>query len=1347
MPDPEATPARVPHDYVMLRLDAAANDQVDARAVPRIYGTFPEPEGTDPAPEFAGDVNPRIFLPKGGRPYAARGLRVALAMKGGVSLAVWIGGAVAELDVLRRIRVFQIGDGPAQALLIRPAPTAVRAPGAAPVAAPDEELLLRADAYARVLHRHGYDRVEFDVLAGASAGGLNAVMYSVAQRAGVGLDGILGTWLTTGSAWGLLQTGDPAQFDSVLRGDTYFWPELAGALGRIAAGDVGGATSSATAPGDPTDRRGTGDADAASDLDGIGAAAPMRAETDAARAALASPHVVVDLSATLIDATDTTERGTAEGRAHFRFVGDDTDPVPDRGIPGRSADADTDAPIAWSRLAYAARSTSSFPGAFEPALIYSGTEPLRPSGELNTPDMRNVFSAHRAEIAKHPFRVVDGGVLDNIPIDRALRAVRNVPANEHVNRALIYLDPSPKERTKALVRATEYDGEGPMRPPPEPKVRDDRLSRFLYAVPTALRKRTSESGEDEIDQVYADRTAAIVRKGRDELLAVRLDPTPTADEEPADRSLAAYTRMRSTTDADLLGTVFARPGEWTLGTNLESRPQRRALDRLSIQRVGAALRRVLDQLSRSGEVAPMPGEPDLPPIADDAISLGSQTLVDTAFCVLDWIRALEDQTFHTSGLHADGRNTTGLHAFDDALRAADDDAYGNRGRTRAAVRETLYDVLRDARDLRDGSIAAALDRVDAIAPADSPLSAAGAESVARTWIAANGDDSATRTTLWQGLDGIVRWLQRANAVLAAQPGQEEWAESPWHRMPTQGTPLPASELPLIFGGSGMPTASSPVRFHVIGSDTQPAAVSEYRTLLDAQVLDGYKAALAKPVEDLADADLLRRLIDDRVLYSSSKLAGLRIANFAGFLSTDWRRNDWWWGRLDASAGIVSFLESMDVAPNISAVAGSELGGVQAALLREMNASAERPYAKAVTSDPTTIRAEVVRGTQDLESLRSGYRIALATRVVRSLSAATVRGSRKLSPVRVGQWLMRPLLVLAPLLLSTPRLILALVVFACGLMLSVRQLTGQLDESAAVSRSLFGASAALVVAAIIVLVRLVTAARAAGARRRRIDAHLGDDTANRLADATRAQQVVSTAEGRARLPRIALVVVTIALLAAFFVVSLRFGLWTLPFWIALVTLIGVTELTHRQLQTVAVARRRRPLRWVVLVGFTVVALIVTSLLPQWLDGIAEQARSPLAFVSDGVWGSLAWRLIAAAVVVAGITVTLFATTMRVRHLFVVLLAAEVTMVIAVTATTLLAAIDDTAGGDDPLAIAIAAGITAAQGWAAYLITAWAVGTVLWWAPWFRGFDMAATPPTDAVWDLVPGSLVDAERTRR
>ena len=50
-----------------------------------------------------------------------RSLRVALAMKGGVSLAVWIGGAVAELDILRRIRIIRDGAELHRYLLTDPA--------------------------------------------------------------------------------------------------------------------------------------------------------------------------------------------------------------------------------------------------------------------------------------------------------------------------------------------------------------------------------------------------------------------------------------------------------------------------------------------------------------------------------------------------------------------------------------------------------------------------------------------------------------------------------------------------------------------------------------------------------------------------------------------------------------------------------------------------------------------------------------------------------------------------------------------------------------------------------------------------------------------------------------------------------------------------------------------------------------------------------------------------------------------------------------------------------------------------------------------------------------------------
>src|SRR3954453_1975949 len=84
-----------------------------------------------------------------------RTLRLALAMRGGVSLAVWIGGAVAEIDVLRRH-------------------------GSAPAVEVQDDARRRGLAYDALLRACGYGDVEVDVLAGASAGGLNSVLYGTA---------------------------------------------------------------------------------------------------------------------------------------------------------------------------------------------------------------------------------------------------------------------------------------------------------------------------------------------------------------------------------------------------------------------------------------------------------------------------------------------------------------------------------------------------------------------------------------------------------------------------------------------------------------------------------------------------------------------------------------------------------------------------------------------------------------------------------------------------------------------------------------------------------------------------------------------------------------------------------------------------------------------------------------------------------------------------------------------------------------------------------------------------------------------------------------------------------------
>ena len=70
-----------------------------------------------------------------------------------------------------------------------------------------------------MLDAAGYDRVEFDLLAGASAGGLNAVVYAVAQHAETGLERLLETWGRVGGFWGLLHPPGHAAILALMQGE------------------------------------------------------------------------------------------------------------------------------------------------------------------------------------------------------------------------------------------------------------------------------------------------------------------------------------------------------------------------------------------------------------------------------------------------------------------------------------------------------------------------------------------------------------------------------------------------------------------------------------------------------------------------------------------------------------------------------------------------------------------------------------------------------------------------------------------------------------------------------------------------------------------------------------------------------------------------------------------------------------------------------------------------------------------------------------------------------------------------------------------------------------------------
>lgn len=106
-------------------------------------------------------------------------------------------------------------------------------------------------------------------------------------------------------------------------------------------------------------------------------------------------------------------------------------------------------------LAFAARATSSFPGAFPPAQIREIDE-LAARKSIDWPRRaefitRNFEPYARKNVDPENIYFIDGSVLNNRPFHQAIAAIRDRPAYRAVDRRLVYIDPDPA-RTGASAR-------------------------------------------------------------------------------------------------------------------------------------------------------------------------------------------------------------------------------------------------------------------------------------------------------------------------------------------------------------------------------------------------------------------------------------------------------------------------------------------------------------------------------------------------------------------------------------------------------------------------------------------------------------------------------------------------------------------------------------------------------------------------------------------------------------------------------------------------------------------------------------------------------------------------------
>lgn len=286
-------------------------------------------------------------------------LRLALVLNGGVSLAVWIGGVVHEIDRLRRSFDTSHGD---------------------------------TEGYREALDRRDVKSVRVDVIAGASAGGINGALLGAAIQGAKPLRGADGqslrdVWLDLGELKRLTRSTRETDPPSLLTGDEYFLPALEETLGGLLA-----RRSRLKHPLyvylTTTDLRGTREASFATSHETI-------KETD--------HRVVLRFSA--------GEEGVLVDPSIYTPADDDE--------MGEKLPLDAGQ---LKRLARAARSTSSFPGAFPPheAVI------RRPADD-----------SERRETAY----LVDGGVLDNQPFNPMLDRISIMSVTERWRRVILYVVP------------------------------------------------------------------------------------------------------------------------------------------------------------------------------------------------------------------------------------------------------------------------------------------------------------------------------------------------------------------------------------------------------------------------------------------------------------------------------------------------------------------------------------------------------------------------------------------------------------------------------------------------------------------------------------------------------------------------------------------------------------------------------------------------------------------------------------------------------------------------------------------------------------------------------------------
>ena len=729
-------------------------------------------------------------------------LRLALAMRGGVSLAIWMGGVCSEVVRLH---------------------AASQLPDQAP---PETRKAL--------LDLAGCSTVTVDVLAGTSAGGLNGSLLAGHLAYGMDFTGVRDLWLRLGDLEGLARHPRDHTPPSLLHGD------------GDGGGVVGGGFYTQLRKG-------------------------MKELLEGAQPTV-DPALTLILTTTRLDAPDQflfpwsgAPLRAPRARAYFLF----------RRWPGGGAGSAAPDGVV-DQLAYAARCTSSFPMAFEPGRVHVRGAVV--PEETPRPDMRGACSetglpdlSAAPAPGPHDAQVADGGLLDNVPVAWAIRAIAAARATAPVDRWLLYLQPVPSSVPAAAP--------GKARSP---------LLRPLALLRSALGAKTQEPLSEDIAELERARDAAdrrlaglaqLLPSGLDELLA-----RGTA-------SLAKYQKQVGTAQGRRLQRLLTDPAALTGPDPLPFDGRARPLTSLLAVDGGAGATAYLRDLELLADELMAPTGVTLDSLASQARS--PLALARTVELCLDWAWAAE--------------------AADPQAQAALASARGTLYDLRLAV-ETLL-AIRD-RFVLAAVTSANLQKPDAVDDVRRAAAAAELWLTDKSLSVADAADAPAQGWAQWAQDAAAAWDADADAGAA---GSEDAVASMLANV-GDGWPVNAQarlwEALFSVAGDVAPLQAGTARMPALAAAAAPGRPNQLqRALAAAEVLLG-----ALRPDPLAEATAFRFVVTSAaggspvrnngsplLLSGPEKLAGNQVANFASFLSVRWRLNDWIWGRLDGATTLAQVL--------------------------------------------------------------------------------------------------------------------------------------------------------------------------------------------------------------------------------------------------------------------------------------------------------------------------------------------------------------------------------------------------------------------------------------------------------